>query len=65
MSYKTITIEVEYEIGEIVYYKSDTSDPTAYMIMGYVILPDEGLKYRLEGTSEVYDFQITRDKPII
>jgi hypothetical protein len=67
MSQTLLTIPVEYEIGEVVYIKSDPEQMSA-IVIGYVINPGNSLMYKLAVGLDVtyhYDVELTLNKGVI
>lgn len=64
---KRLTIEVAFDIGDIVYINTD-NEQDKYVIMAFVVHPDYIL-YEVYshhyGTYTAYDFELTREKGIL
>lgn len=62
-----VTIEIEFEIGQVVYLKTDT-DQTPRMVTQIAISGSGGLLYRLTcGTNESfhYEIEISAEKNLV
>ncbi len=63
---KRLTIEVVFDIGEIVYITTD-SDQAKYVVLAYVVHPDYIL-YEVYshsyGTYKAYDFELSKNKDV-
>jgi len=60
-----ITIEVQYNIGDIVYLKTD-EDARPRIVFSYHVTAQEVMYKLCAGTivSEHYEFEITAEKPV-
>lgn len=64
---KRLTIEVEFDIGEVVYINTD-SDQEKYIIMSYVTQPTVtmyGVYNHAYGVYNAFSYELSRDKSII
>jgi hypothetical protein len=63
----TLKIQVEHEVGDIVYLKTDT-DQKPRQVYAYEVYPGREVIYKIISgtyTSPHYDFELTKEKDVL